>query len=466
MAGLSEHKIAIVRMLVETAPDRIVGSLQQALAETPDGSALGGVRRLVETEIFDRTLRNLVLQPIAPMCIANGDPRSLTFPPRVLGLIWRALRKHHEGTVEQVRAVDEDSPAQAATSSHDVLLAAAAAGIRAAELPEFVAVVQACEAARLGSAEQLAACLEISTIVRRATRRLPNWIAHPGGDNTASARLAYKDAVELADDAGPRFFQMLAAHMPQPWMVLRVISAVMDKPTERYLRDSELSSFGEAVFDDVDKALNDIARLNPDDGAAAGRDLAKRAELVVQQVVEIESSMDLQRDQGWGLRVVKQRASLASVVEGRLREGEKATIEALPMVTTRHGRGRRALPRLSSPPDPRTVGRATTLLSFCDELRTTANYGGFASARSKMVEKLSDYIDQYVEDVLDMIRGGEAEDLEIAHAFMRQAADFKQLLAGDRAGELIRRRALAAIDPQQAAALAAADALTAPLARF
>ena len=36
--------------LVESAPDRVVGGLQEALAQTSDDSALAGVRRLVETE--------------------------------------------------------------------------------------------------------------------------------------------------------------------------------------------------------------------------------------------------------------------------------------------------------------------------------------------------------------------------------------------------------------------------------
>ena len=40
MAALSERKIAIVRTLVESAPDKVVGSLRQALAETSDESAL------------------------------------------------------------------------------------------------------------------------------------------------------------------------------------------------------------------------------------------------------------------------------------------------------------------------------------------------------------------------------------------------------------------------------------------
>ena len=48
----------------------------------------------------------------------------------------------------------------------------------------------------------------------------------------------------MSDDAGPRFFEMLAAHLTEPWLILRVISGVMDRPHETYFSASELSSFG------------------------------------------------------------------------------------------------------------------------------------------------------------------------------------------------------------------------------
>ena len=447
MGALSERKLEIVRTLVETAPDKIVGSLQQALAETADDSALGGVRRLVESEVQDRTLRNTVLGPVAPMCVGSPDPRVMSFPPRALTLIWRGLRKTEPELVEQAANPPQDAVAQTIAAVQDQLAAVAAKGLREGAIAEFRTAAELCEARNPGSAELLASCLDIAPVVRKATQRLAEWIAHPGGETQAASRLAYKDAVEIADDAGPRFFHMLAAQMAQSWMVLRIISAVMDKPTERYLRDSELSSFGEAVFEDIDKALAEIARLNSDEGAAAGRAAAKRAALIVQQVLELETCMDLQRDQGWGLRLVKQRASLASVVEGRLVEADKATIEALPMQAARNARVRRSVPRLSAPPEPRLVARAVTLLSFSDELRTTANYGGFSSTRAKLVEKLSEYIHHYVEEVLDLIHTGDAESIDNAAAFLEAAAEFSQLIAGDKAAELVRRRAQAAAHP-------------------
>jgi hypothetical protein len=236
-------------------------------------------------------------------------------------------------------------------------------------------------------------------------------------------------------------------------MVLRIISAVMDKPTERYLADSELAGFGEWVMGDIDAALAAIADLDPLGGAEAGRTAGKLADLVVVRVLEMETCIDLAREHGWGKRIVKQRASLASVVEGRLREAEKTVLDALPTHThaMRHQKGRRTTPKLGGPPDPALATRAITLLAFTDELRSSANYGGFSATRAKVVEKLGEYLDRYVEEILDLIRADEAEDVESATAFLNLAADFSQLVQGDKAAELIRRRAVAATQPDSMA---------------
>lgn len=159
--------------------------------------------------------------------------------------------------------------------------------------------------------------------------------------------------------------------------------------------------------------------------------------------------MDPQRDHGWGQRLHKQRTSLAGVVEARLRDAEKAVIEALPMYAPRNQRVRRQIPRLTIAPEARLVDCATTLLSFSEELRAAANYGGFSSARNKLVEKVGEYLDHYVGEVVDLIRTDEVEDPEIAAAFLAHAADFNQLIRGDKAGDLVRRRAHAALHPDQ-----------------
>jgi hypothetical protein len=136
------------------------------------------------------------------------------------------------------------------------------------------------------------------------------------------------------------------------------------------------------------------------------------------------------------------------VVERRLKEAEKATANALPISTPRLARIRRPVPNLAEPPSPKNVTRAMTLLSFCDEIKATANRGGFASARAKLVEALGDHLDHYVDEVVDLLRTGDAESPENGEAYLAVVADFNRLIRDEKAAELVRRRAHAALHPE------------------
>jgi len=455
MVALSDRKIEIVRTLVESAPDKIVGGLQRALAETNGDSdtVLASVRQLVEAEARDRMLRNAIFVAVAPMCVADGsDKRSLVFPARALAGLWRGLKAL---APQQIAAAAEASAGIAIalrsgrtppdpSEAFDDLVATAAEALRHSEARDFRAAMELCERARPGGAEGLVACLDISPVVRRAIARLPEWVAHIDDDTSAAARIAYKDAVAIAEDAGPRFFEMLAAQLTPPWMVLRVISAVMDKPTERYLADSELGGFPERVMDDIDASLKALGGLDLEAGPKAGRAAGQTVSLVTQQVFELETCIELTRETGWGHRIVGQKQSLAGLVEARLRDAEKQVAAALPMQTSGFSRMRKSFPKLDAPADPKVVGRAMTLLNFAHEIRLCANYGGFSAAHAKVMEKLGEAIDHYVEEVLDHVRTGDAPDLATAHSLLSAAADFIGLVRDAKAAELIRRRAATA----------------------
>jgi hypothetical protein len=454
MAALSERKIQIVRTLVEAAPDKVVDGLEAALAETSGDSALAAVRRLVDAEARDRRLRNLVLQPIAPLCVGDGrDPDRLVFPARVLGQLWRGLKVIAPGAVEEASfCVVDYRPLESSPEPFDELVRRAARAMRAGRVREFCTAAEICDEAKADGAATLIACLELAAIVRRATDCLPEWTGHITEEITFAARIAYRDAGAVAPDAGPRFFEMLGAQLPYPWMVLRVISAVMERPTERYLAESELAGFAERIMSDVDEALTSIARLDVDGGAPAAREAARRVELITLQVTELETCIDLTREQGWGHRIVEQKKKLAAVVEGRLREAEKYAALALPTGPAKLRRIRRSIPRLTLPPDERAVTRALTLLTFAREIRSSANYGGFAAARGRMLEKLGALLDHYVEEIVDLLKTGDVENEDRANAFVAIAAEFSGLVRDDKAADLVRRRAVAALShPDRAA---------------
>lgn len=448
MPGLSGHKIDIVRTLVEQAPDKIVGGLQSALSAASGDTALADVRQLVEAEVADRRLRNAALSPVAPLFVGDGrNPNKLTFPAKALPLIWRGLKTDHPEQVAAASRIMADfRPEETPTDTLDALVKLAAEGLRNQHTRDFIAAADVLDGTRPGCTYALVACLDIGHIVRAATFRLPDWISRTTDERAAAARLAYKDAISIAEDAAPRFFEMLAAQLAEPWTIMRVVSSVMDHPGERYLSASELSVFALRLMDLIDQNLAHIAQFDLTAGTKAGVHAAEVVELITRQISEMEHGIELAAEGGWGGRVKKQKRQLAASVEGRLREVDKLMQAALPTETIKVGRMMKPQPKLGAAPDRKARDKVIAVLTFVDGIRTSANYGGFASTRAKVLEKAAENLDLYVEDALALIREGHTQNPDLAREHLEIAAECAALIREPRAGDIIRRRASVAVD--------------------
>lgn len=451
MAALSERKLEIVRTLVETAPDTVVSGLHAALAEATGDSLLGGVRRMVEAEARDRNLRNVVLLPIVAMCVGDGrDPQRLSFPARALPMAWRALKATAPAIIRNAElALYDYRPGDSSTEHFDRLARLLAKGIRLAEVKPFCALIAVLEEARPGAKDDFLACLALAPVVRGVAHRLSEWVIHPNEDTMIAAKLAYKDAVAVSEDAGPRFFEMLAALLPHSWMILRIISAVMEKPAERYLFQSEMAVFGERVMRDIEDSLKAIAKLDLDGGPAAAAEAAKHIDRITLEAADLEGAVTMSRDSGWGAQLGRQKKALAFIVESQLRQLEKYFALSLPTTRPMLKRVRHDVPRLTLPPDEQAIRRCSTLLAFMRDVRFSANYGGFASARSKTLDALCEELDVYVEELIETLKTGEDDKEGLAPAFLEVAAKLSELLRDERAGDLVRRRGAAAQHPQE-----------------
>jgi len=122
---------------------------------------------------------------------------------------------------------------------------------------------------------------------------------------------------------------------------------------------------------------------------------------------------------------------------------ETVSAAALPTGSAGLRNLRKTTPRLEEPPDRRTARRALTALAFAEAARPFAAHGGFSAAHSKTIEKIGAAVDHYIEEVLDILRTGDA-DMTIAHGYLNVAADIVGFIRDERAGEMVRRRASAA----------------------
>ena len=442
MPALQSDKLEMVRGLVSRAPDRVVQALEAALAG--GGATLAPVYEMVRLETADRARRNALIGPAIQLCRADGrDAGWLRFPAGALVQLWSALKRVAPEALVRADAALAD-PAEAEAGALDAPARLAAQELRAAHLPEFAAVAAACDAARAHGAAELAACLDLTPLARKAVAQLPRWISFMDGERIAVARLMCRDAAAIADDAGPRLFEILAAQLAEPWRILRVISAVMDHPGDVYFAGSEFAGFGERVLAAVEAEQVKVAAFRAPHGVAAARAAGQAATQAVLLLTEIEQAIELARDGPWGRRVVSVKRNLADAAEARLKEIDEAFAGALPSQSPRGSKLRKPLPLLSQEPDDAQVERVLALLSFAREIQGCAAAGGFASVRQKALERLEQRLDAYVEDVLDLMREAEAGTAEIARAHLAVAADFYALARDERAGELVRRRMAAA----------------------
>ncbi|MFI4935332.1 MAG: hypothetical protein ACHP7N_11980 [Caulobacterales bacterium] len=444
MGQIDEAKLELVRGLIVQAPDSAIRNLLLALsADSGHDAGLTRVQNMVEAEADDRRARNMALSPIAPLCVPAGPFSGLNFPPRTLALIWKALKDEAPEDVVAAKALaaewrgDESSP-----DIFDSLCERTAEGMRSTD----GAFAAAAAAADQGAGrEALAACLDIAVITRRALDQMPEWLGRMTSEKAAKLRLAVRDVEAADDDAGPRFFEMLAAHLTEPWLILRVISGVMDRPNETYLSASELASFGERTLADIDRRLAELGAFRATAGRKAAQAAAQSVHTAVAEITEFEQSINTAPEGIWGRRLARQKRTMAATIEGYLRAADDAVAHALPVQTIRRGpRSARSSPRLNQDPDPAMIEKALTLLTFMSEVRSSAAGGGFASARAKALEGLGTRLDSYVEDILDEIRAEDCEHRDRAHAFLEIAADFCGLARDDKAAQIVRRRAAAA----------------------
>ena len=450
MSELSPPKKQILRQVMDAAPDRVLRSLTQALSSAAAyDPALAEVRAIVESEIQDRRVRNAVLCSVAPICRPPAEGR-IGLPQQAIAQLWKALRRDRHGEVEEAAALlsewrEDDGPALV----FDRLCAYAADALESGDNPSFQAVAATCERARPGLTTSLITCLRLSPIARRSIVRLPDWIGRMTSDKAAELRLAYRDVCAIAPDAGPVYFDILAAQLPEPWHILRIVSGVMDRPAEAYLSGSELGPIGESLLDTIDTALAAVSAFGAGGTPLEAKQTARAIERAVHQIGELEATVTLNPVGLWGKRAAAQKKGLALKVEAHLRSLEDLIAKALPLQTIRLGpRTLKGVPRLSSDPEPLLVARAHTLLVFCHEVRNSASMGGFGSTRAKVLEAINERMDQYVEDLLDHLRAELESDAEDTHdrarAYLDVVADFSALSKDEKAAQIVRRRAAAA----------------------
>lgn len=447
MGQLSDSQLSTVRALLSTAPDCAVRDLEATLSSGSQGhDVMRMIQAMVASEALDRRARNAIFRPLIPLCTnARASLGGMIFPAAALANVWAGLKQSGGRQVEfALSLAAHGSVDEAPEGIYDQLCAEAAAGLRARANPSYTAAADLLEQASSGGAEQFAAYLDLAPVARRALDRMHEWLGRLTEERSAVARLTFRDAVAVADDAGPRLLEILYAHLEEPWAILRLVSAVMHRPGDSYVANSELAQFGDRLLEDIDAQLKRVAAFDADRGAEGGLAVAAALRTAALEIQEFDESVDLSREGPWGTRLMRQKKALVLAIEGRLRAVEAEVAGALPLQNSGPRRKTRGHPRLSADPDPRQIQRVRAFLSLLREVRTSAERLGYGALWAKTSEAVQGRLDTYVEDLLETLRAAEGDNLDRVRAYLDVAAEFQGMITDERAAQIVRRRIAAA----------------------
>ncbi len=441
---LSDSQSSILRSIFSAAPDSAVINLESALAgEVARGGPMAQVHGLIAQEATNRRTRTLVFMPLAPLCRPGLGP-SPRFPAQTLALLWAATREADPAAARAAEGLgpcEYDDERAFAANVCNSLCRTAAAGLRKGE-GGFAAVATLLDKAG-GLVEPFATLLDLTPVARRALLLMPDWMGRLTEERAVAIHLAYNDADELHEGGGPLLFDIICAHMAEPWRILHLISAVMDRPTDRFAAASEIARFGEYLMDEIDRRLSDFRLYDPSGGRSSGVVAAAKLHLASMAIAEFETSLEISREGPWGARLTKQKQSIALLAEARLAQIDKALDGALPLQAAKFGKGVRGFPKLNEDPQLPLQRKAESLIAFFEQSRISANQAGYGSARTKAAERLDSRLDQYVEDLLELLRADQVEQEARIKLYLGVAANLIAAARGEKAAAIIRRRAAA-----------------------
>ncbi len=409
MATLSEAKLRGLRALIADAPEAVIDGIESSLYA--DGARDATTRAIASMISEERERRRLQSRVFAPV-IALFQPRNPVapkpeFPPETFKLIWRDLTVLDPDLMNKALRDLYDRVDGEVPESFDVICLTAAEALSEGRLEVTLARLR-----KLGlDPERLAQILRLAPLSRTSIPKLDGWLRNLNPNSISSVRLAFKDAAKLCDDGGVLQMEVFFAQMVEPWQILRLISAVMDKPSDRYLGQSELGLFGERLLDDIDRRIGIIKAFDPGQGEAAAGLVAAEVTVVLSQLDEFDRWITLDPANGWGRRLTQSRRGLAQAIEARLKQVEAAVDAALPSAAKSSGsKAARAPARLDVDPDPQAATRALAMLVFADRVKSSATLGGYGAFRAKVMEAVAVKLHAYVEDLLDHLRSEAARD--------------------------------------------------------
>lgn len=450
MAGLTVEAGKALAQILETVPDDAL-NLILSVVRCSAGQRAREVEALLRDAIDDRRRRAEAFGAIAPLFHRRSDTlEALSFPSSVLSRLWRAVCRKDREAVSLLDRISDDQAtfrALGRTRLYDAALSLLD------EAPETIwPRPEGDEAAWRDGLAELRACCALGMLAHRSMQNLQAWVDRPDEDQMAELKLALRDASSADPEGSRRLIDILAAHLDRIEDVVRlVVQGATATGHEAMLRHSELALYIERALNALEELAQRLLAWRP---GGARQDLEHDLATAGAVVSALDRAFVHDAHGDWSGRLAAVKGRISSMIEDRLQATSKAVSRVLPARNLQTaGRMTRKAADPNAVVDDGAWSQARGLADFSGAVRYAAGKFGCESRRHAVVEQVSADIVQHVDQLIEAVRAGQAQDSQAATARLMILADLLDRLGDDVEARTARRRvaALSGSDAAQAA---------------
>lgn len=298
-------------------------------------------------------------------------------------------------------------------------------------------------------AYDMARMMEIAPLIARLQHELPRPIHALEERDITTIRAVWEQVVAEHPDCAPYIAFFVLGRLDKPWEIMRLAGALSRKMDDILLSRTDIGFVGELLLSDLEDCVAHLAAIRPNEmKAAPAVDVVTRFGRLSTGIVR---ELGIKRDGVWGKRLMAARAGIADEMERLLARATKDISATLPM-TRRAGLNLRArrIPDLTRMLDPQKADRAIQLAALVMGARPHATAGAFGSIIAEIDEKIGGLLRHYTADMIDELAIAPPGLRPQASVFIQHAIELTCIMMSPEEGELIRRRAAAALDAQAA----------------
>jgi hypothetical protein len=303
----------------------------------------------------------------------------------------------------------------------------------------------------VADAYEIALLLAAGTELCEVQAKLPKPLPSLSEDYVWQLRDIYDRLVATNPDSAAYVAVVAMNRLEKPWEALKLPMLISRKTQDTLISSTDMGLVGELIFGAIERhgaAVRSAKPQQPFDAEALVGHLTKFATLSGGIVKE----MEIRRDGKWGQRLLKDRSSIAEVMEGFMARAPREVLAALPTHKTGSYAGGPRAPDLSRAPDPEKTVRALSYARLVTGCRPIAASASIAASQKDASDEIGIALKAYGDDIVRELRASEGDKRANAEQFFSIAVELVALFFSPEEAEFLRRRGRAALGTNAVAA--------------